>query len=110
MHWVNVALNKDDIDYLSEQSASNEVLGGLLLGVALQGYGFSVKRMPDEVTYMCAIMGPGGGTGGGMCGVSAFSDNPSDATLACLYKFTQRLGGTFNGHADNSTHTKPRFR
>lgn len=110
MRWINVPLGEDDIDYLANQSASNEVLGGLLLGVALQGYGFSVKRMPDEVTYMCAIMGQNGAVGGGSCGVSAFSDNPRDATLACLYKFTQRLGGTFDGHADDSAPIRPRFR
>jgi hypothetical protein len=108
--WINVVLDEYDIDILERDNTSAEIVGGMLLSVAMDGYGFSVKRMSDGQSYMCAIIGRSSVDPARECGVSAFSGNPRDAILCCLYKFKEKLGGAFSGDADDTVSGRPRFR
>ena len=108
--WINVILDEYDIDVLERDNTSGDIVGGMLLSVAMDGYGFSVKRMSDGQSYMCAIIGKAVNDPARDCGVSAFSGNPRDAILCCLYKFKEKLGGSFTGDIDNTGTTRARFR
>lgn len=108
--WCNVSLGDDDVAYLEQQTTTYEELGALLLAVADEGYGFSVKALDKGDTIMCAIMGNADNNPEVSMGVSAFSPTVRDAVLACLYKFKQSLGGVFTDGLGNTSGTKRRFR
>jgi hypothetical protein len=108
--WINVVLTPDDVHTLEGQTYSPEVVGSLLLSIADRGHSFSVKRMDDGASFMCAIFGQASGNDSGNYGVSAFAANPIDAVVACVYKFEERMGGVFDGWTDNAGTGKPRFR
>jgi hypothetical protein len=108
--WCNVKLSDDDIAYLTELGTTFDELGAKLLAVADNGQNFSVKRLTGEQSIMCAITGVCTDNSGRLMGVSAFSDNVRDATLACLYKFEHLLGGSFGPEHLLSNNIRPRFR
>lgn len=108
--WINCPLSEDDLVTLEQSDATLETIGALLLGIASRGYSFSVKRMDDQVSFMCAIFTDGSDGSGGKFGISAFAGNPADATLACVFKFEEKLGGVFTGHAANAATPRARFR
>lgn len=108
--WTNVVLTEADLDILERDNSTPEIIGGMLLSVAVRGYGFSVKRMEDGQSYMCAIIGPHDTQVGRDCGVSAFAADPRDAILGCLYKFMEKLGGSFSGSLTDVAADRHRFR
>jgi hypothetical protein len=108
--WVNIRLDESDLAALEGTSNDANIVGGLLLAVAIRGHNFSVKRMDDEVSYCCTITGAASDGSGIQLGVSAFADNPTDAALGCVYKFEEKMGGEFDSSLSTAPIPRTRFR
>jgi hypothetical protein len=110
INWLNLSLGDDDIAALEQSTATYEVVAASLLSLADDGFDFSIKPVDGGKSIMAAVYGfPPDNTIRKM-GVSAFAENSRDASLACLYKFENLLGGAFpSGHIDNQR-PKSRFR
>jgi hypothetical protein len=108
--WLNIPLSDDDITTLEQSPATYETVAASLLSLADDGFDFSIKPVDGGKSIMAAVYGYADGDTTRKMGVSAFAENSRDASLACLYKFEELLGGSFpSGHVDTAR-PKSRFR
>lgn len=110
MAWVNVQLGDDDLDALERTEGTFEIAGAMLLAVAARGYGFSVKWLDKDQSFMCAITGVTSDSPVREMGVSCFASEPVDCVLGGCYKFEQLLGGEFRNEHVTAQTSKRRFR
>jgi len=108
--WCNVTLSQDDIQVLERSDTTFEHLGAMLLGVADEGFSFSVKRMDDGESIMCAIYGAAVDNPTRQMGLSSFAADTRDAVLCCMYKFDQLCGREFRSNMGSDAGQRKRFR
>lgn len=95
--WINVSLTAEDVDTLSKEQADLEQLSLAYIAVGGLGFGLSVKYDSAGKSYTVCIYGPDMANDGRPCGVSGRSSDLRDAILVCLFKFNNRLQGSFDG-------------
>ena len=95
--WVNVSLTAEDLDTLAGETADLEQLSLAFVAVGAVGFGLSVKFDSAGKSYTCCIYGPDNANDGRPCGISGRSPDLRDALLVLLFKFNNRLQGSFDG-------------
>ena len=102
--WANITLTAEDVDTLSGEKANLEQLALAYISVGAIGLGLSVKYDFVGKSYTVCIYGRDSGNDMRPCGVSGQSSDLRDAILVCLFKFNNRLQGSFDGVSshDNS--------
>jgi hypothetical protein len=109
--WINVALTTEDIDILERQAINLEQLALHLIQLVGSGYGVSVKYDNARKSYNVSIYGSDNRNGGQPCGISGSATDLRDALLVSLFRFSDKLQGSFDGCANPDSDVQPaRFR
>lgn len=105
--WVNIRLEAEDIAFLAESELTLHQLSASLIDLVSDGIGVSVKFVDGGKSVCCTLIGSDMEDGGLPCGISAFGSSSRNAILACLYKYSNGLGGTFDGGRKRSSNNQP---
>lgn len=95
--WINIPLTPEDLAVLSTETAGLEQLSLAYISLGAVGLGLSVKFDFTRKSYTVCIYGPDNAANMRPCGISGQSPDLRDALLVCLYKFNNRLQGSFDG-------------
>lgn len=106
--WINIQLTSEDIDILEGEEASLEQLAYAFIGLGVRGLGLSVKYDSARKSYSVSIYGPDSTNNMQPCGISGAAPDLRDALLVSLYRFNNRLQGSFDGCASEDTNIQPK--
>jgi len=93
--WLNIKLEDNDLDALEQSDNTFEYLSACAIGLASDGFGISLKPIDQGESYCFTIIGSDSDGSGVSYGLSSFAGNVRDVLLVGLYKFDEKLGGTF---------------
>lgn len=106
--WVNVALADQDFDILERETANIEQLALAYLNLGVQRLGLAVKFDNARKSYTVSVYGSDSRNNMQPCGVSGSAPDLRDALLVLLYKFNNRLQGSFDGSTSQNTAVQSR--
>lgn len=110
--WINIPLQDEDAFHLDGSDLTLEFLAGSIASLANDGYGVTIKPTDNGETVCCTIYRPNFPRRGVTIGISGFAGNVRDALLVTMYKFDEKLGGSFTNYTefDTPNREKSRFR
>jgi len=112
LKWLNIRLEVNDVNALEQSDATFEYLSASIVGLANDGIGVSIKSVDNGKSCCVTLIGSDLSGSGDTFGLSSFAGNVRDALLVALYKFDEKLGGTFDNGSEFVSDTKQgaRFR
>jgi hypothetical protein len=101
--WINLPLTSEDINLLEQEEASLEQLAYAYIQLGVRGFGLSIKFDNTREQYICSIYGSDFSNNNQPCGISGAATQLRDALLVSLYRFNNRLQGSFDGKSNTDT-------
>lgn len=95
VRWVNIRLDPTDQESLAASTADLSDLAALVCDVVGRGGQFGLKPMDGGNSFMAYFIGKPPQSNGTLCGISAYSDDPTSALLCLCYKFADKCAGEF---------------
>lgn len=106
--WINITLTDQDLDILGQETASLEQLSLAFVQLGVRGLGLAIKYDRSRATFVCSIYGSDSTNNMQPCGVSGQSSDLRDALLVSLFRFNNRLQGSFDGSTAEDNTIQPR--
>ena len=96
LKWINIKLTDEDYATLEQSEATMEYLATCVLGLCVDGYGISLKPVDNGKSFCCTIIGSAVSGSSGSLALASFAGTVRDVLLVTVYKFDDKLGGSFD--------------
>lgn len=106
--WINIALTSEDLDILEGEEADLEQLAFAFISLGMRGLGLSVKFDNAGKSYSVSIYGRDSRNNNKPCGISGAAADLRDAILVSLFRFNNRLQGSFDGCTTEDSIIQPK--